>query len=165
MSTRLRPITDADHDLVLGWNADHVELLAPLDAARLHRLLAWGAAGWVIEAPDPAGFVITFTAGSAYDSSNYRWFAARHPAFLYLDRVVVDPAVRRSGIGTAVYDALEEQAAALGPVLCLEVNLDPPNEPSLAFHRARGYEEVGQDRANGHLVSLMEKQLWRTIRA
>ena len=37
----------------------------------------------------------------------------------------------------------------------LEVNLDPPNEASLAFHRARGYSEVGQLGPTGHTVSLM----------
>lgn len=159
MSTLLRPLREDDHDAVLAWNADHVELLAPLDTARLRQLLEWGAAGWIVESPAPVGFVVTFVAGSEYDSSNYRWFAERHRSFLYLDRIVIDPSVRRSGIGTAVYDVLEERAAAHGPVLCLEVNLDPPNEPSLAFHRARGYREVGQDLANGHLVSLMEKVL------
>ncbi len=43
--------------------------------------------------------------------------------------------------------------------MCLEVNLDPPNEPSLAFHRRRGYVEVGRQVATGHLVSLMVKEL------
>jgi predicted GNAT superfamily acetyltransferase len=43
--------------------------------------------------------------------------------------------------------------------MCLEVNLDPPNEPSLAFHRRRGFVEVGQDTATGHRVSLMTKEL------
>ena len=60
-------------------------------------------------------------------------------------------------LGTFVYDEVEGSCGR--PVLALEVNIDPPNEPSLAFHRARGFTEVGQSDASGHLVSLMVKQL------
>jgi len=156
----MRPVTPADHEAVLAWNHANVELLAPLDEARLLELLGWSDLGCVItDGGRDVGFVLTFTGGTAYDSPNYRWFTQRHPEFYYLDRVVVDRSVRRTGIGTRVYDAIEERARSLAPVMCLEVNLDPPNEPSLAFHRRRGYVEVGQDDAIGHLVSLMTKVL------
>lgn len=157
----LRPITSAaDEAAVLAWNHTNVELLAPLDAARLAELLAWADAASIIthDGAD-VGFVITFADGSAYDSTNYRWFSERHEHFLYLDRIVIDASVRRAGVATRVYDAIEARAAELGPVLCLEVNLDPPNEPSLAFHASRGFVEVGQQEAGGHLVSLLEKRL------
>jgi len=157
--TRLRPIEDADHAAVLAWNEANVELLAPLTHERLLELLEQGD-GVIIEHDGAAvGFVLTFLAGSAYNSPNYAWFAARHASFLYLDRVVVDPSVRRSGVGTAVYDLIEQRAAEVGPVMCLEVNLDPPNEPSLAFHRNRGYVEVGQQVWSDHLLTMMEKSL------
>jgi predicted GNAT superfamily acetyltransferase len=156
--TALRPITAADHPAVLAWNEANVELLAPLTETRLVELLAQGD-GVIIEHDGASvGFVLTFVAGSAYDSPNYRWFANRHDAFLYLDRVVVDSSVRRSGVGTAVYDLIEQRARELGPVMCLEVNLDPPNEPSLAFHRNRGYVEVGQQVWSDHLLTMMEKR-------
>lgn len=153
----LRPITPEDHAAVLAWNLSHVELLAPLDAPRLEQLLAWSDTGSVIthEGRD-VGFVITFAAGSPYDSTNYAWFAERHAEFLYLDRIVVEASVRRAGVASGVYDEIERRARDLGAVLCLEVNLDPPNEASLAFHRRRGFAEVGRQQAGGHLVSLME---------
>jgi predicted GNAT superfamily acetyltransferase len=157
----LRPITPQDRAAVLAWNAAHVELLAPLDAPRLEELLGWAETAAVIahEGAD-AGFVLTFADGAAYDSPNYCWFAQRHPRFTYLDRIVVDPSARRTGLGTRVYDRLEQRAAANGiPVFCLEVNVEPPNEPSLLFHRARGYVEVGRQRAGGHVVALFEKPL------
>lgn len=155
--TVLRPITGSDHAAVLAWNEAHVELLAPLSEERLVELLEQGE-GAVIEHEGAAvGFVLTFRAGSAYSSPNYGWFAARHEAFLYLDRVVVDPSVRRTGVATRVYDLIEQRAAQVGPVMCLEVNLDPPNEPSLAFHRNRGYVEVGQQVWSDHLLTMMEK--------
>jgi predicted GNAT superfamily acetyltransferase len=156
----LRPISRADHPQVLAWNQQHVELLSPLDADRLAELLRWSDLGSVIS-PDgrDTGFVLTFAGGTAYDSANYRWFSEHYPSFYYLDRVVVEPSARRTGIGTQVYDEIEARARQLAPVMCLEVNLDPPNEPSLAFHRRRGYVEVGQDDTTGHLVSLMVKEL------
>jgi uncharacterized protein len=170
MTSLLRPITPDDHDRVLAWNDANVELLSPLDEDRLVELLGWSDRGDVIcHDGDDVGFVLTFAGGTAYDSENYRWFAEHvtsgpHPAFYYLDRVVVDPSVRRAGIGSRVYDEIEERARQVAPVMCLEVNLDPPNEPSLQFHRRRGYREVGQDAATGHLVSLMTKELYGTTR-
>ncbi len=156
----LRPITPADHAAVLAWNQAHVELLAPLDQARLEELVtASDTAAVITHAGLDVGFVITFAAGAGIEGPNYRWFSERHRSFLYLDRIVVDTVARRSGVASRVYDAIEARAAELGPVLCLEVNLDPPNEPSLAFHRARGFVEVGRQEANGHLVSLLEKDL------
>ena len=156
----LRPIGPADHGAVLARNAAHVELLSPLDAERLETLLGWCDLGCVIDDDGRAvGFVLTFAAGSAYDSANFAWFASRYDAFYYLDRIVVDPDQRRTGIASRVYDEIEARAREVAPVMCLEVNIDPPNEPSLEFHRRRGYTEVGQDDATGHLVGLMVKQL------
>lgn len=156
----LRPITPGDRDAVLAWNAAHVELLSPLDEDRLDRLLGWCDLGSVITHDgSDVGFVLTFAAGSAYDSENFAWFSRRYEAFYYLDRIVVEPSLRRSGIASRVYDEIESRAREVGPVMCLEVNLDPPNEPSLEFHRRRGYVEVGQDTATGHLVGLMVKEL------
>ena len=161
----LRPITPADHEQVLAWNASNVEMLAPLDEDRLRVLLGWADLACVIvDAGRDVGFVLTFAADTAYDSENYRWFtrlasSSGRGRFYYLDRVVVDSSVRRTGIGTRVYDEIEERARELAEVMCLEVNLDPPNEPSLAFHRRRGYQEAGQQVAAGHLVSLMVRDL------
>jgi predicted GNAT superfamily acetyltransferase len=156
----LRPITPADHAAVLAWNETHVELLAPLDEPRLIELAAEADTAAVIayEGRD-VGFVLTFAAGAGIEGPNFRWFSERHEAFLYLDRIVVDSSARRTGVASRVYAELESRAAELGPVLCLEVNIEPPNEPSLAFHQARGFVEVGQQDANGHVVSLMEKSV------
>jgi len=105
------------------------------------------------------GFVVTFPPGTAYDSPNYRWFGSRlDGSFYYLDRVVLAPSVRRRGVGRWVYDLLEDVAAPYRRMV-LEVNLVPENGPSLAFHRARGYVEVGRLGDEEHLVALMEKQL------
>ncbi len=154
----LRPLVAADHAEVLALNERNVELLAPLDEPRLAQLLGWADQALVIDVDGAfAGFVITFASGSAYDSGNFAWFSERYPDFGYLDRVVVHEDFRRRGLGSLVYDELESSCGQ--PLFALEVNLDPPNEASLAFHRARCFAEVGQRIAGGHLVSLMTKQL------
>jgi hypothetical protein len=50
-------------------------------------------------------------------------------------------------------------AARHGRMVC-EVNSEPPNIESLAFHRNRGYVEIGElTQADGHRVVMMEKSL------
>ncbi len=158
-SVRLRPLTPADRAAVLQLNLAEVHLLAPMDETRLELLLRLADRFDVIEVDGGfGGFVITVAAGSAYDSENYRWFTQRYPSFTYLDRIVLASTARRRGVGSLVYDELEAAASAHGR-MALEVNVVPPNEPSLAFHRARGYAEVGRLGDPGHLVTLMTKEL------
>jgi predicted GNAT superfamily acetyltransferase len=154
----LRPITDADHAEVLALNERHVELLAPLDEPRLVTLRGHAATAHVIDVDGSfAGFVLTFTTGSAYDGENFAWFTERYDDLCYLDRVVIHEGFRRRGLGSRVYDELESTCGR--PLFALEVNLDPPNEPSLAFHRGRGFAEVGRRESGGHLVAMLVKQL------
>ena len=154
----LRPLADHDVDDVLALNDRNVEALAPMDEDRLRLLEKWSDRFDVLEHDGAfAGFVVTFAPGSSYDSENYRWFAERHTTgFYYLDRIVLHESVRRQGLGTFVYDAIERVAARHGR-LALEVNLVPRNDASLAFHAARGYVEVGTLGDQAHLVALMEK--------
>jgi predicted GNAT superfamily acetyltransferase len=158
--TLLRPIEPRDHASVLALNARNVELLAPMDEERLTQLMGWADRADVIQAEsDVAGFVVTFAPGTAYDSENYRWFSDhRGDGFYYLDRIVLADSHRRLGLGRRVYDELEQVAAGYGRMV-LEVNLEPANEPSLAFHRARGYVDVAELGEPGKKVLLMEKIL------
>ena len=156
----LRPMTDADVLDVLRLNEDHVELLSPLDAERLARLRGWtDRADIIVCDGQTAGFVLVLGPGRAYDSANYRWFSERfRDGFAYLDRIVVDDRFRRRGLASAVYAEVEQAATPYGR-LALEVNLEPPNQASLAFHRGRGFLEVGTLGPAGHRVSLMAKSL------
>jgi uncharacterized protein len=159
---RLRALTEADVPRVLALNEADVAKLAPMDELRLRHLhdLAHQFAAIDVDGAF-GGFVVTFAPGAEYDSENYRWFSERYgDGFFYLDRVVVDPSVRRRGVGGAVYDIVEAVASSYG-LLALEVNLVPRNEPSLAFHAARGFVEVGRIGDDTHLVSLQTKSLGR----
>jgi predicted GNAT superfamily acetyltransferase len=160
MDPRLRPVTGSDLDEVLALNEAEVVMLAPMDEPRLRRLRELADRFDVVEVDGQfAGFVITFGPGTDYDSENYRWFQQRHgDQFYYLDRFVLAPEHRRRGLGGWVYDEVEQAATSYGR-MALEVNLTPRNDPSLAFHEARGYAEVGRLGDETHLVSLMEKRL------
>ena len=155
----LRPVSAADVPHVLALNARNVEALAPMDEERLHELRGLADRFDVVEQDGVfAGFVITFAAGTSYDSENYRWFSERYDSFCYLDRIVLLEDRRRQGLGSFVYDEVETAARPRGRLL-LEVNLVPRNDVSLAFHARRGYKEVGRLGDEEHLVSLMEKPL------
>jgi uncharacterized protein len=155
----LRPVHDRDVADVLALNERNVVALAPMDESRLHALRGLADRFDVIDVDGVfGGFVVTFEAGTSYDSENYRWFSDRRDDFYYLDRIVLHEDVRRRGLGGFVYDEVERTAAPHGR-LTLEVNLVPRNEPSLLFHERRGYVEVGRLGDEQHLVSLMEKRL------
>jgi len=155
----LRPLRETDVADVLALNHANVSALSPLDESRLSLLRGLADRFDVLDVDGAfAGFVLTFAAGAAYDSVNFEWFGIRHDRFYYLDRIVLADDFRRRGLGGFVYDELEKVAAPYGR-LCLEVNLVPPNEGSLAFHAARGYVEVGRTGDDEHVLSMMEKQL------
>jgi predicted GNAT superfamily acetyltransferase len=155
----LRPITPSDVDAVLALNERNVVKLAPLDPVRLVEISDWADRVDVLDVDGTfAGFVVTFGPGTAYDSENYRWFTDRFDDFYYLDRIVLHEDFRRRGLGSFVYDDVEETARKHGR-LALEVNLVPRNDASLAFHRSRGYVEVGRLGDDDHLVTLMTKEL------
>lgn len=158
----LRPIAEDDVPDVLALNEANVELLAPLDAARLEQLQGWASRADVVEVDTVvAGFVITMSPGTGYDSPNYRWFAARYgSAFHYLDRIVLSDDFRRLGLGSRVYDIVEADALEAGR-LALEVNVEPPNAASLAFHAGRGFTEVGRLGETGKTVAMLAKSLTR----
>jgi predicted GNAT superfamily acetyltransferase len=158
----LRPLRDADVPDVLALNHANVQMLAPMDEEHLRRLRSLADRFDVLESDGAfAGFVVTVSRDTAYDSDNFAWFHDRHrdgTDFYYLDRVVLDQRFRRQGLGGFVYDEIEAAAAPHGR-LCLEVNLVPRNDPSLAFHASRGFVEVGQRGDEEHVVAMLEKPL------
>lgn len=141
---------------VLALNAAVEAQTAPLTPARLDQLVA--AATFARAVPDGRGgaaaFLLGFAPGDAYDSPNFLWFRARMPRFAYIDRVAVAEGARGRGLARGLYAEFAALAAArgLGPLVC-EVNLDPPNPQSDAFHAALGFVELDRARAyNGRMV-------------
>lgn len=137
-STTLRPIRQHDFDTIIELNQNALEGVGALDHEGLALLVKQADQALVCEDDgDVAGFVITLPPGSVYDSSRYDWFEERLEEYVYLDRVVVAREHRRKGVASRLYDAVEAEV----PV-ALEVY--DTNEPSLEFHRLRGYRQVGE---------------------
>src|ERR1051325_5823189 len=55
----------------------------------------WGA--------DERGFLIARDEAAPYKNPNFGWFCARYPRFLYVDRVVIDPASRGKKFARQLY--------------------------------------------------------------
>lgn len=163
MSIRIRNADADDFDYLMVLNESSVPEVNGLDGPALEKLLAMAPYCRVVEQDgEDAGFLLGFEAGADYQSVNYRWFSARYNAFAYVDRVVIDAANRGQGLGTALYEDFEAWARERGaPRIACEVDLRPPNEPSRAFHLARGFKEVGMQETEGgtKTVTLMLKDL------
>lgn len=159
----LRDATADDFEAMLHLNEASVAVLSPLDLAGLERLVGYSSHVRVAGAPGRVeGFLLAMREGTAYDSPNYRWFAARYPRFVYVDRVVIDAASRGRGLGVALYEDIIALARASGVVhLVSEYDSEPMNEASRRFHDRFGFREVGTQRVAGgaKAVSLQERAL------
>lgn len=131
--------TEAAEDAFLSLNNAHAVELSWLEPDRLRVLLARAFRARRV-AHD--AFLLAFDRDADYDSPNFRWFRARYPRFVYIDRVVVADAARGRGLARLLYLDLFAAAAGHERIVC-EVNSDPPNPASDAFHRAMGFAEVG----------------------
>lgn len=93
---------------------------------------------------DRGAFLIAFGERADYRSPNFLWHRARFDRFLYVDRVAVAATHRRRGLAAALYRDLFAVAATRGAGrVVAEINADPPNPASDAFHAALGFETVG----------------------
>ena len=131
-----------------------------LEPERLHHLVAEAFLARRIGKLD--AFLLAFDQDANYDSPNFLWFRSRYPRFVYVDRIVVASSARGRGLARRLYDDLFKQALATGHdrVVC-EVNTQPPNPGSDAFHAALGFVEVGT--ANVYDGSRTVRYLSRTL--
>ncbi|MCU1395637.1 MAG: hypothetical protein JWM34_4065 [Ilumatobacteraceae bacterium] len=159
----IRPLRPDDLPACVAMNNDAIPAVSEADLAKMTRLVDESLLSLVAEHDSGVvGFCVNFGPGADYDSVNYRWFCERYEDFAYLDRIVVSPAARNLGVGTAFYAAVE-QAIAGTPWLFCEVNLRPRNDGSLRFHARLGFVEVGQQETPyGSLVSMLAKPLGST---
>jgi predicted GNAT superfamily acetyltransferase len=151
----LRRLRQADLSRIVELNDAASPAVPITPAADMERLL--GLSSLALVATDGAdavrGFVLAVDPGSAYDSENYRFFEDRGRPHVYVDRIVVDPQARGSGVGRLLYDAVFERARSTGraEVTC-EVNLEPPNPDSLAFHERLGFAKVAEQSTKGGTI-------------
>jgi uncharacterized protein len=158
----LRSTDSSDLPEILELNQDSEAETSPLDPARLEQL-ASRAAYFKVSVGETGldGFLLAFREDAAYDSPNFLWFKERFARFLYVDRVIVRRERRQRGVASQLYADAEEHAVSSSvPLLTCEVNLQPPNPSSLAFHKGRGFSEVDTlELSAGKRVSLQVKDL------
>lgn len=165
MSRLSTPLAVADLDTpdgaaLLALNNAHAVELSWLEPARLAHLVAQAFLARRVGVAD--ALLLTFDQDADYDSPNFLWFRARYPTFVYVDRVVVADSARGRGLAKALYDDLFAAAKAAGHerIVC-EVNSDPPNPASDAFHAALGFVPVGTAEIHGgkKTVTYLERRL------
>lgn len=135
------------NDIPLGalvaLNNAHEAETSFLDEARLAALMGEAVYAKGFGAVD--AFLICFDQSADYDSPNFLWFRDRYEKFVYVDRIITAEHARGRGLARRLYqDAFEAAMAAGHDIVVCEVNLDPPNPGSDAFHQALGFSEVGR---------------------
>jgi len=156
----VRSATRADFADILRLNTEWVHFTSHLDEHSLLALHEQSPYHVVAESDGRVvAFLLALREGADYDSPNYRWFADRGGAFLYVDRVIVDSTGHGRGIARRLYDDLVAfaRASGVGSVVC-ELDIEPPNEASRRFHDSYGFAEVGTQWLGGGAkrVSLRE---------
>jgi predicted GNAT superfamily acetyltransferase len=148
---KLSRIVKKRHDLslldlapVLLLNNAHATETSSLDEESLAALLGMAFYARGIDRGATA-FLIALDHRATYENPNFAWFKTSRESFVYIDRVIVAQSARGLGIARLFYEDLFAAAKQAGHnrVVC-EVNFEPPNPVSDAFHTAMGFEAVGQ---------------------
>ena len=141
----IRNAAPEDFPQILALNHASVQFLSPLSLERLTALHAQASYHRVIASINGVqAFLLALREGAAYDSVNYRWFTARLPQFLYIDRVVVATTAQGLGHGKRLYAELIAYAeqTQISPITC-EFDIEPINIASQRLHKAFGFTEMG----------------------
>jgi predicted GNAT superfamily acetyltransferase len=135
-------------EALLALNNAYAQELSWLEPDRLRRLV--GEAFLARRVGDVDAMLLTFDQDADYDSPNFLWFRSRFPRFVYVDRIVVAAHARGNGLARRLYLDLFEHARRAGHdrVVC-EVNSEPPNPASDAFHADLGFNQVGKGLIHG----------------
>lgn len=162
---RLRVMREADIAAVAELNSAADPEVSDIGIEGIRGLFAMCDVALV--ATDPTGeivaFVMSLGPGHPYSSENYRWFEGRGVRHQYIDRIVVSPRAKGTGIGSALYASVLERARERGAVeVTCEVNVSPLNASSLAFHERLGFRRLAeQDTRGGSVrVALMARGVW-----
>lgn len=159
---QLRRMLSSDSAAVLSLNHSSVSVTSPMDSTKFIELLGLSSASTVAVLDDACvGFVIVIEEGRDYRNDNYCWFSNQLNSFTYIDRVVVSSVCRGSGVGSRLYSQLLEDARRSGfEFIAAEIDIEPPNQSSLRFHRKLGFREIGtREMETGKRVSMQVCQL------
>lgn len=158
---RLRELTSRDVPNMLALNNSAVPAVPRATEAELSELLQASTFGFAaVTETEFLGFVLGFETGADYASPNYRYFEDRGTDHLYVDRIVVAEEARGMRVGQTLYRKVIALAVDQGRVeVTCEVNIEPPNPASSAFHSRLGFSEVGRQQTGYASVALLAHPL------
>jgi predicted GNAT superfamily acetyltransferase len=167
MSTRyrIRDIDPTDYPGIVEINNATFPAMNKQDAESLRWLVEHSAYSRVVaDADGTAAFLLGLERGTGYKSPNYRWFCERFDSFLYVDRIAVAERARRRGLGSLLYDDMAEFARGRWPCILAEINVEPPNPETAAFHARHGFVSVGElrhdyDGAHAQVVQMLRRDV------
>ncbi len=163
MTVTVRDAEARDEDFILALNAACTPAVGDMSAQDYRDIAGWAHRIVIAEADGvPVGFMILIRPGSAYPSDNYGWFEEQFPHQLYVDRIAVGRSARGLGVGRVLYDEALRMAADLGEErVTAEVNEDPPNPESMAFHFKLGFRHLLSRTSPrlGKVVAMLERPL------
>jgi uncharacterized protein len=137
-------LSSLDPTAVLLLNNTNAKETSALDGGSLKTLLDMAFYARGIDRGATA-LLIALENNAGYASPNFMWFKESRESFVYIDRIIVSISARGQGMARVLYEDLIAAAKRAGHdrVVC-EVNIEPPNPVSEAFHVAMGFEPVGQ---------------------
>ncbi len=162
MALAVREAAAGDEAFILALNAASTPAVAEMPADLYRDIARWAYRVLIAEAGgEPAGFLILIRPGSAYPSDNYGWFEEQFDNHLYIDRIAVSGSAKGLGVGRALYEEALRLAADLGEQrLTAEVNEEPPNPESMAFHARLGFRHLmSRPSRSGKVVAMVERPL------
>ena len=158
----IRDVDSPDLDAVLTLNQSEVPRVGSVDLQQMQWFAAQATYFRVaVSAGQLGGFLVGLRPGTSYGSPNYRWFCDRYPDFAYVDRVAVASFARRSGLASRLYEDFADAMPASVKWMTCEVNIQPPNESSMTFHRRLGFRQVGSQLTEGGTkeVAMLAREL------
>jgi len=165
----IRDYRPADSEQVLALNLACLPEVGTMDPEKLAGFVEWAPYFRVVDIglasaePEIVGLLIGLTEDAPYGSPNFGWFTERYSSFAYIDRIAVSETQRGKGWGPALYHDFERWARSVQrPILCAEVNVEPPNERSVRFHELFGFdllEEVEPTGSPDYRVVMVAKAI------
>lgn len=154
----VRDATEADAPALLDIYRPFVQRTAvsfelePPGVAEFAGRIAKALAGWAWLVAEDDGRLLGYAYGSAHrERAAYRYSTETS--------VYVAEGARGRGVGRRLYAALFDRLAERGYCNALAV-IALPNEPSVALHRAAGFEPVGTIRRAGRKFDAWHDILW-----
>ena len=158
----LRELKEEDQEALLALNNASTPAVNPLTLEELKNILSLAEKCWVEEIDSElAAALIIIGPEQTYSSDNYTWLETQFSNYCYVDRIMVDENHKRKGLGNNLYQELERHAERTGAhILLCEVNLEPPNPQSIAFHTRLDWEPFFErEHSPGKKVQYFKKNI------